>query len=800
MRLGLIIAMFLCSFYVLLPTILQEDPTGLFQQNLDETENQTVAVVDDDKIFLQVESGDPKAMAEALELRFEAAKLEIDSVVVKGKLLEVRLHDVALEQADIEEHFAAAPSISLNNLGVLDGLPEELPTTLDDWAKLDVVKALLGTEPVGGTSSLTIESAVGTTITLASAPLVDPGLLVIVVDGKIEGVALVDGAGPLEPSDTDAPALGTAAHWTPLGQYTSLAEHLAIEPLPGVVSFLQEDQKDVKDDSENGESADDQPHWLPEWVALLLPDTRMPLGLDLQGGIDLTLQVELDEALLSQANRDLTYLQDRAKEKDITIDKVRRDNFEPTLLLHSTTADGAVLTGFFGEVMTGQYGYQDAFTDEDGLVWHRFYMTSELRSEIQKQAVSQVLDVLRRRVAETKVRDPVVVQKGGGRISVQLPGFSDIDAATRTIGKTAVLQFRLVDPEFPRSNIDKLVSAAKSNLSEKKFRNDDTVNRWLHQTGRLPEDRVILFQYETSLDKDTQDLVSKRTWAYALEGEVVLTGQDVNSATVSFDPQTQQPEVSLEFKPAGADIFCTITGERVGKQFAIILDGQVKSAPVIKTRICGGRASISMGNDVDASQEAKSLAVVLRTGSLNAPVSIGQARVIGPSLGEEAIEAGSIATVIGGSVVLIFMAVWYRRAGLLANVGLVLNIMLMLAGLSVFGWTLTLPGIAGIALTIGMAVDANIIIYERIREELRMGQHARKAVETGFKKAAVAVIDANVTTAIAGVVLFSYGNVTIQGFAVTLLMGIGTTLITALFVTRSLLEMTTRRASSRLRI
>jgi len=348
--------------------------------------------------------------------------------------------------------------------------------------------------------------------------------------------------------------------------------------------------------------------------------------------------------------------------------------------------------------------------------------------------------------------------------------------------------------------VRKLVAVARSKMPEDQFNQDKLMNEWLWQTGRLDKDRIVQWEYDDTKDEDTGEVTHARTRPLPLERNVILTGADVNGADVGFDQSTQQANVSLNFKPKGSTIFCTVTGERVGKRFAIILDGEIKSAPNIRERICGGRAQITMGSSMSAGTEAKTLAVVLRTGSLDAPISIGEVRQVGPSLGKDAIQAGSIATVLGGLVVLVFMVFWYRAAGLIANTALILNVMLMLAGLSMFGWTLTLPGIAGIALTVGMAVDANIIIYERIREELLMGELPRKAVETGFQKAAVAVLDANITTAIAGVVLFSYGNVTIQGFAVTLLIGIGTTLLTALFVTRYLLEIVTRRSDARLRI
>ncbi|MFK7928870.1 MAG: protein translocase subunit SecD, partial [Myxococcota bacterium] len=537
---------------------------------------------------------------------------------------------------------------------------------------------------------------------------------------------------------------------------------------------------------------------LPDWLLASLPGTRMPLGLELQSGIDMTVQVGLEEALLSQANRDITYLGDRAEEKGLTIEGVRRNRYDPTIEVNSP--DGAdALQGFFGTSMGGDYEYSSTLV-EDGKSWHQFAMTGARGDEIRGQAITQVLDVLRKRVAETKVRDPVVVRKGAGRISVQLPGFSDTKTATAAIGKTAVLEFKLVDPDFRRADVPPIYTAAREALEPAAFYNDELLNDYLHEEGMLPLDREFRFEYTVELNEAGLPQRARRTPALVVVKQVVITGQDVNGADIGFDPQTQRPNVSLEFKPAGTTTFCDFTTVHVDDRFAIILDGEVQSAPSINERICGGRAQITMGQSMEAQAEAKALAVVLRTGSLNAPVQVGSVRQIGPSLGAAAIQAGGIATVLAGGVVLIFMALWYGKAGILANVALVLNILLMLAGLSLFGWTLTLPGIAGIALTIGMAVDANIIIYERIREELKMGQHARKAVEAGFKKAAVAVLDANITTAIAGVVLFSYGDVTIQGFAVTLLMGIATTLLTALFVTRSLLEIVTRRATARLRL
>ena len=222
--------------------------------------------------------------------------------------------------------------------------------------------------------------------------------------------------------------------------------------------------------------------------------------------------------------------------------------------------------------------------------------------------------------------------------------------------------------------------------------------------------------------------------------------------------------------------------------------------PRINERICGGAASIEMGSALDPLKESQQLATVLRTGALDASVVVASVRQVGASLGADSIRQGSLGAIVGCAIVLVFMALWYRTAGLIANIALVANVLMVLAALAATGATLTLPGIAGIALTVGMSVDANIIIYERIREELKLGVQPRKAVDTGFEKAVVAVLDANITTAIAGIVLFSYGTGPIKGFAVTLLIGIVTTLVSALFITRTVMDVVTRNSSARLRI
>jgi preprotein translocase subunit SecD len=284
-----------------------------------------------------------------------------------------------------------------------------------------------------------------------------------------------------------------------------------------------------------------------------------------------------------------------------------------------------------------------------------------------------------------------------------------------------------------------------------------------------------------------------------LHGAVVLTGADVSDARVAYD-QNNQPSVSLSFKARGASVFCDVTTRSVGKRFAIILDDVVRSAPSIRERICGGAASIEMASADDPLRDAQNLAIVLRTGSLDAPVLLADVRTVGAQLGKDSIRSSTFASVLGSLLVFVYMAIWYRVSGLVANFALLVNVLLVLAALCQFQATLTLPGIAALALTVGMAVDANIIIYERIREELKAGVLPRKAVELGFDRAAVAILDSNITSAIAGIVLYSYGTGPIKGFAVTLIIGIVTTLVTALFVSRALMAVLTRNSAARLSI
>ncbi len=530
------------------------------------------------------------------------------------------------------------------------------------------------------------------------------------------------------------------------------------------------------------------------WQAWL-PNAKINLGLDLQGGIDLTLEVETMEAVLSSVSRDIQSIQDTAKNDGVDAGEIRRVRGEPALEFHlGETGDLDALRELMARRYQ-EYEYKTSSEDDKNRTWHRFVVTEQAILEIEKKTVEQALETLRSRVDATGVKEPSIVLKGGSKINVQLPGIDNLEQAYSALGTTAVLEFFLLDEDFGDAQLERAIKHARENAPVAVYEDDGALNDWLQDEGRITRDHRVLWEYRDNPETGEEE----RSIPTILKDRAVLTGDDVNDASVGMD-QFNDPYTALEFKPAGGQIFCDVTGENVGKRFAIVLDRQVRSSPVIREKICGGRASISMGaGDYNQlMEEAQVLALVLRTGALPAPVTIGEARIVGAQLGEDSINAGRTGVLVGGLIVLVFMAIYYRKSGVVADLALACNVLFVLALLAGFGATLTLPGIAGIALTVGMAVDANIIVFERIREELRTGRTARSAVDAGYEFALSAVLDANITTAIAGVVLFSYGTGPIKGFAVTLLIGIATTLYTAIFVSRTFMDFVVRRSTAQL--
>ena len=488
---------------------------------------------------------------------------------------------------------------------------------------------------------------------------------------------------------------------------------------------------------------------LPTFKPQLWPHKKINLGLDLQGGMHLALEVETSKAVEGQIERILEEIRDQLRKEQIH--KVILDRVEGNRI--SAKIEDPEALDKFNAIIKKDFDFlKRSQRTEAGVSTITLEMPASEAKETEKLAVDQALETIRNRIDQFGVAEPDIRRQGENRILIQLPGIKDTERAKELIGRTALLEFKLVD-------------------------DTDDVNAALK--GNVPPGTEILYQVR-------QDPESGKTIKvpFLLRKRTLLTGAYLTNARVEFD-QFNVPYVSIKFDKKGARIFERITGDNVKKRLAIVLDNTVASAPVIQERIAGGQARITGNFTLD---EAKDLAIVLRAGALPAPVKILEERTVGPSLGADSIREGLISMLVGGILVVLFMIVYYKAAGMIADIALILNIPLIAAGLAGFQATLTLPGIAGIILTIGMAVDANVIIFERIREELTLGRTPRAAVSAGFDRATLTILDANVTTLIAAVVLFQFGTGPVKGFAVTLSMGVIASMFTALILSRMIFD------------
>jgi preprotein translocase subunit SecD len=480
------------------------------------------------------------------------------------------------------------------------------------------------------------------------------------------------------------------------------------------------------------------------------PRKRINLGLDLQGGIHLVLGVEADKAIAAQMDRAAAEFKSALERKGIAVARaVRQGDAAIAVQIASPQAwnDALAVAAEFGRFER---------RDEDPATG-RFTLAlpvAEIR-RLRDLAVRQGVETIRNRVDQFGVAEPTITRQGEDRILVQLPGVQDPDRAKALIGKTALLEFKLLDEQTP---VDQALA------------------------GRLPETSEVL--YQRRVDRQTK---AEQKVPYVVQKRTLLTGAELNSAEVQADPNSPGNwQVAIEFNAQGTRIFGELTEQNVGRHLAIILDGNVYSAPRINERIPGGRAVITGQFTIE---EARDLAIVLRAGALPAPVTILEERTVGPSLGADSVRQGMIAIAASAAAVFVFMLVYYRLSGLIADVALGLNLLILLASMAAFGATLTLPGIAGIALTIGMAVDTNILIFERIREELRVGKTPRAAIDAGFSRAFRTIIDTHVTVLVTAAILYNFGTGPVKGFAVSLFVGLVASLFTAVFFTRLLFDL-----------
>jgi len=477
---------------------------------------------------------------------------------------------------------------------------------------------------------------------------------------------------------------------------------------------------------------------LPAWV----PSQTVNLGLDLQGGSHILLDIGFDTVF--------------AEQMDGIADSLRRNLREMGVTVRSVTSDRDSVTIAIPEGVNGEDIRREARLLDPGLSVETRGQTiiitfsDAMRRDIVTNTINQTIEIVRRRVDETGTNEPVIQRQGDRRVLVQLPGVDDPERIKNLLGKTAKLGFHLVDERATR-------------------------------TGRGGAGALVL----PMLEDPGQELGVKR--------RAMITGEMLTNAATGFD-QTGQPVVNFRLDARGTDRFCRVSRDNVGKPFAVVLDGEVITAPVLREAICGGQGQISGGFSV---AEANDLALLLRAGALPAPLSIAEERSIGPSLGADSVEAGKKAAMVGFALVIVFMIISYGTFGIFTVMALMINMTLVFGILSSLQATLTLPGIAGIVLTIGMAVDANILIYERIREDYLQGRSILGAIQSGFDNAFSTIIDANLTGLIAAVLLYSFGTGPVKGFAVTLSIGILTTLFTAVMVTRFLIVLWAKQTGAK---
>lgn len=477
---------------------------------------------------------------------------------------------------------------------------------------------------------------------------------------------------------------------------------------------------------------------LPSW----LPQHAVSLGLDLQGGSHLLLEVDLDSAFKDRLNGLAEDTRRTLRQKKIKFTQLRIEDNQVRFRVSDPAEKKEALSAF------REFSREVETTDQDDQII-RYYSEQSIE-QWRRSVLAQSREIVERRIDELGTREPNIQLQGTNRIIVQLPGVNDPSQAKQILGKTAKLTFQLVNEEFPTL--------------------ESSGGRVLPGTEALPLEKSQVARGQPPV-------------TFLVNKQVLLTGEHLVNAQMKFDEKSGSPEVAIRFDAAGARKFADVTKNNLGHQLAIVLDHQVISAPSLNVPIVDGNAVITGRFSVE---EASNLALLMRAGALPAPISVVEERTVGPDLGADSIEAGKKATVVSVVFIVVFMIVLYALFGVFANIALIFNLIFLIAALAVTGSTLTLPGIAGIALTLGMAVDANVLIYERIKEELRLGHKIPAAIEAGYSRAMGTIIDSNLTTLIGGLALYFFGTGPIRGFGVTTAIGIVVSMFTAITLTRIL--------------
>ncbi len=515
------------------------------------------------------------------------------------------------------------------------------------------------------------------------------------------------------------------------------------------------------------------------------PAKKLNFGLDIQGGLHLVMGVDVDGVVNTTVIRQTKALESEfAKEgvvvKGFSTDKAKTGQFE--VLLNSAD-QGVKIQALIAKNHPGSLQVISTSADKVELKYFDAYMLDQKQNTIR-----QAIETIRNRIDEFGVAEPSIAQQGDNRILVQLPGLADAEKAKQLINATAKLEFMLVSfaktPEELRQMIDEAEKAGVYTLATLKY-NEYVVKLNEDLKSKLPANTAIFFEKQ-----DNVKSLEVGAQPYLLETTTDLTGDSLDTAAVSFD-QYGNPEVSLRFNPEGAVKFSDLTEKNVNRQMAVVLDRVVKTAPNINGKIPNGQAVITLGRSGNAQtmlDEAKFIATSLRAGSLPATLEQLEERRVGPSLGKDALEKARLAAIIGSVIIMLFMMIYYKGMGVITAFVLFLNIIAVFAILGSLGATLTLPGIAGMALTVGFAVDSNVLINERIKEELLGGASITTAIQQGYKQAMSAIIDSNITTSATALVLLYFGTGPVKGFAVTLLVGIVTTLFSNVFVSKVIVD------------
>ena len=526
----------------------------------------------------------------------------------------------------------------------------------------------------------------------------------------------------------------------------------------------------------------------PKWA----PAKHLNLGLDLQGGIHLVMGVEVDRAVREKAVRRAEEIAAEMDRKGVKGADVRGD--PDTGIVSVTVPDldkGKEVIGYFNDMYVRRTSGKTI----------ELAMKDDAVKTLKESAVDQAVKTIRNRVDKWGVSEPTIAKRGDASILVQLPGYSNPEKAKDPIGKTAQLEFKIVDdtdqtvtklkdlPPGVTLNWDRYNGAGDAVVSSPYLESKDRAALVQYLKDKAPSGHVFAIG---KVEGRARADATYRSWL--LDQKQGMTGEYITDAAVRFDNspgEGNRPYVEVRFNRTGADLFGKLTKENVKRRMAIVLEDTVDSAPIIQTEIPGGICSIHLGglkpvNEVV--EEARQLVLLLQSGALPAPVRILEERSVGASLGPELIRRGSMAALIGLLAVLAFMAVYYRFSGLVADVALVLNGLVVLAIMAAINSTLTLPGIAGFVLTLGMAVDANVLINERIREELKTGRNIAAAVKTGYDKVFWTIFDGHVTALVAGFVIRAYGSGPVRGFATTLIIGLLASMFTSIVVTRAIVE------------